>query len=94
MRAEFAMDQKAASNGPTYRIDVCSPPEYEELVAEIYIDGAFVALLSQEQGPQRTMIEWHAGSQDSAVLQVPLGVFEAALAEAKQQLDRLERRRC
>jgi len=29
---------------------VASPPDYDRLVAEIYCDGLFVALVSQERG--------------------------------------------
>lgn len=29
---------------------VASPPDYDRLVAEIYYDGLFVALVSQERG--------------------------------------------
>jgi hypothetical protein len=30
---------------------LASPPEYNGLVAEIYYDGKFVALVSEERGP-------------------------------------------
>lgn len=33
-----------------YEILIASPPSYESLVAEIYLNGKFVALISQENG--------------------------------------------
>lgn len=34
-----------------FEILLASPPEYDGLVAEIYYDGKFVALVSQQRGP-------------------------------------------
>lgn len=36
--------------GIGFEIMIASPPNYDELVAEIYYDGLFVALVSQERG--------------------------------------------
>jgi hypothetical protein len=41
-----------------YEIIIASPPEYEELVAEIYHDGHFVALLSKEKGNENIEVEF------------------------------------
>lgn len=34
-----------------FEILLASPPDYQELVAEVYYDGKFVALVTQEHGP-------------------------------------------
>lgn len=39
-----------------YRITVCSLPDYENLVAEIYIHDKFIGLISQER--QRVNFCW------------------------------------
>ncbi len=38
-------------NGLGFEILLASPPEYKDLVAEIYYDGKFVFLVNQENGP-------------------------------------------
>lgn len=38
------------------RIDICSDTDYEKLVAEIYCDNKFVALISQES--EQLMLEF------------------------------------
>lgn len=63
-----------------FSVTVLSLPEYDELVAEIYISGRFVALLSQERGVDETEIEIPKN------VTLNLEVFEKALAEAKRQL--------
>lgn len=34
----------------TFRIQVCSDVDYEKLIAEVYVDEKFVALVNQERG--------------------------------------------
>jgi hypothetical protein len=71
-----------------YKITVCSLPDYEQLVAEIYLGDEFVGLLSQEKGPEKTMIEINVtGAQRSSKWE--LALFEQALDEAKQRLSKL-----
>ncbi len=36
--------------GKGFETIIASPPDYDELVAEIFYDGLFVALVSQERG--------------------------------------------
>jgi hypothetical protein len=83
---------QAETTALPYRIDVASLPDFEELVAEIYIDDHFVGLLSQESGPNRTVFEL-GPTKDSVPLKVDLAVFEQALAHAKARLKKMERRR-
>ncbi len=40
-----------------FDIIISSDNEYEELCAEIYFDGEFVAIISQEQGNENPIIE-------------------------------------
>ena len=37
-------------NGIGFETMIASPPDYDNLVAEIYFDGKFVAIVSQEKG--------------------------------------------
>ena len=37
-------------SGEAFKIVLASPPEYQELVAEIYFKDLFFALISQERG--------------------------------------------
>ena len=40
-----------------FEIILASPPEYEELTAEIYFDGKFIALVNREHGLDRLEFE-------------------------------------
>jgi hypothetical protein len=64
--------------------------EYEGLVAEIYINGRFIGLLSEELGPDQILFELAAGEREARV-KVDLDVFEKALAEAKRRLHKLRK---
>ena len=68
------------------RIDICSDTDYEKLVAEIYCDNKFVALISQES--EQLMLEFpsSASVENQTTRAVDLKWFEKALAEAKQKL--------
>jgi len=37
--------------GTGFEVLLASPPDYKSLVAEIYFEGKFVALVNQERGP-------------------------------------------
>lgn len=41
-----------------YHVTIASLPDYDELVAEIYINNVVVGLLNQEMGVKRTLIEF------------------------------------
>jgi hypothetical protein len=71
-----------------FHIIVASPSDYEELVAEIYVGGKYVALISQEEGGERLKIELPGTDLDEGVIQrvVNLDVFLQAIAAAKARL--------
>ena len=73
-----------------YRVLVCSDPGHEQLVAEIHIGDQFVALLSQENGPEQTLIELVA-TEVGDPIKLNLRTFEMAVAEAKKRLWELRR---
>lgn len=68
-----------------FHVTVVSLPSYNELVAEIYVNDKFVGLLSQENGPENTLLEL-AVSNVSEQPKISLRTFEKALEEAKQRL--------
>lgn len=43
--------------GKGFEVVLASPPEYEELTAEIFFDGKFVALVNQERGLDQLELE-------------------------------------
>jgi hypothetical protein len=73
-----------------YHVKVGSLTDYEQLIAEIYINDQFVGRLSQEAGPEQTLLELAAAPGQRPV-RLELGAFEKALAEAKQRLWDLRR---
>jgi hypothetical protein len=68
---------------PRFEIVVGSLPDYEGLVAEIYIDGRYVGLLCDDDGPR--MLRFDVAT-DANPLKLDLNVFERALAAAKARL--------
>ena len=68
---------------PRFKILIASPPEYEDVVAEIYIDDRYVGLLSADDGPH--MLRFDVAT-DPDPLKLDLDVFERALAAAKARL--------
>lgn len=68
-----------------YHITVCSLPDYENLVAEIYICDKFIGLISQEKAEGQFLLELGPteGKEPAAI---NLTVFENAVAEAKEKL--------
>lgn len=71
-----------------FKITVGSLPDYEDLVAEIYIGEEFVGLLSQEAGPDAIALEIAPANPP---LKVDLVTFEEALAHAKKRLAELRK---
>lgn len=72
-----------------WRIDVWSSPDHDDLVAEIYLAGQFVALVDQEDGPDNLRISF---APNADVLgRMPLDQFESAIQQAKNRLDKLRR---
>lgn len=43
--------------GKGYEVIIASPSEYEELVAEVYFDGLFIAQLNKEKGDEAIELE-------------------------------------
>jgi hypothetical protein len=74
-----------------YHIKVSSLPDYEQLVAEIYVNDQFVALVSQEMGPDQTQLELTA--VEGPPIRMDIVTFENALAEAKRRLSDLGKSR-
>ena len=67
---------------------IASPPDYDRLVAEIYYDGLFVALVSQERGIGLFDLETPGPNlmEDKVVRKVALEGFEGAVEEARERL--------
>ncbi len=67
---------------------IASPPDYDELVAEIYYDGLFVALVSQERGKGIFDIETPGPNllEREVTQKVDAEGFKKAVEEACQRL--------
>lgn len=70
------------------KITVCSDTDYNQLIAEIYIDGKFVALISQENGADNLQIEFPGSGQNDSIIsrKVEYSLFLIALERARIQL--------
>lgn len=68
---------------------VSSDSDYEKLVAEVNYGGRFVALISQEGGPESLLLEF-AGcegiEEEQVCRKVPLDGFLSALEQARQSV--------
>lgn len=66
---------------------IASDRDHEKLIAEIYCDGKYIALLSQEVGPDELKIIF-SGSEliGGALRSVGLEWFRNALKEAEKKL--------
>jgi hypothetical protein len=72
---------------PILTVTIASDTDYKQLVAEIYCDGMFVALISQDRGPDDLILEFPANSDPSAVCRsVRLDWFVDAVRKAKDKL--------
>ncbi len=71
-----------------FELLLASPPEYNRLVAEIYYDGKFVVLVSQERGPGLFDVETPGNNlSESAIMRrVDLRGFISVLEMACQRL--------
>ena len=67
---------------------LASPPGYDRLVAEIYHDGLFVALVSQERGDGLFDIETPGSDlvESRVIRKVDAVGFGEAVEEARQRL--------
>jgi hypothetical protein len=66
-------------------VRVSFDPDYEDMVAEIYIDGRCLALISQDEGRDRPTIEIYS-EPAMGIRKLPLAELEAAIALAKRRL--------
>ena len=72
---------------PNLTVTIASDTDYKQLVAEIYCDGIFVALISHDDGPNDLRLEFPANSDRPAVCRtVGLDWFVDAVRKAKDQL--------
>ncbi len=70
-----------------YSVTVWSHPDYEHLVAEIYVKGEYCGLVSQERGPGHALsLEVPGAGTLPSALVVDLELFEKAVHEARRQL--------
>jgi hypothetical protein len=67
---------------------LASPPEYNGLVAEIYCDGRFVALINQERGPGLFELEMPGPdvAESEVLRRIDLHGFLATIQEACARL--------
>lgn len=73
-----------------FRISVGDDSEHEDLTAEIYFRDQFVAVVSQEDGLERAVVEIHA-RESGEPWSFSLQEFMEALNKAKQRLWELRR---
>lgn len=75
-------------NNNDFSVILASSVEYEELVAEIYFDGLFVAQLSQEKGPDCIELEIADANLEQKMVcrKVSLTGFLEAVEFARQRL--------
>ena len=71
-------------------IIVLSDVDYEDLIAEMYIDGQFIGVLSQESGFQNLQVELHRGDGQSP-LAISYDRLQHLLLKAKERLWELRR---
>ncbi|WP_354685818.1 hypothetical protein [Cupriavidus necator] len=67
---------------------IASDVDYEQLIAEIYCDGHFVALLSQDKGPDHLEVVFPGAQANEAAItrSVDLDWLKDALNRAKALL--------
>lgn len=76
-------------NMSAYQIQICSDVEYEELIAEVYIGGKFVAIVSHEHPADGYFVEFPGADQNEATTlrKMEISILLAALAEARAKLN-------
>lgn len=72
-------------------IEVWSDVEYEQLTAEIYVDGEFFGLVSEERGPTLFDVEVHS-RQSGLPWRLTLEELRTAVDQAASRLLRMRRR--
>ncbi len=73
----------------SFSLMIASDDEHDRVFAEIYCSGLFVALISQEQGPESAMIELpDPGFAETHIIRkVSLQGFQEAIEKAKAELN-------
>lgn len=76
------------NKNPKYEVIITSPPQYEELVAEIYFGGLFIAQLNKEKGDGSIELEIADAVVDQSMVcrKINLDEFIEALEFAKNRL--------
>ena len=70
-----------------YSVTIWSHPDYEHLVAELYVNGEYCGLVSQAAGTNSALsLEVPGAGTVPSPLVVDLELFEKALNEAKRRL--------
>lgn len=71
-----------------HRIQICSDIDYENLIAEIYVDDRYVALVSREDRAGPFLVEFPGPDQNEAVIarKVDFQTLVAALDDARAKL--------
>ncbi|MCP5517101.1 MAG: hypothetical protein H7A45_07590 [Verrucomicrobiales bacterium] len=75
-------------NASGYEVIIASPPEYEDLVAEIYCNGLFIAQLNREKGGEAIELEIADDTVDQSMVcrKVALTDFLDIVEVARQRL--------
>ncbi len=75
-------------NDSGIEILLSSDSDYEELTAEIFYHGKFIALLNQDDGVENLRIEFPASDveEDMVLRQIDLAAFEKGLELAKKKI--------
>jgi len=70
------------------KIMICSDTDYDQLIAEMYVDDKYIGLISQERGPNNLVVEFPGPDQYEAVItrEVEIEILLEALSKAKKEL--------
>jgi len=68
-----------------FRIIIGSPVDYEDVVAYVYLEGEYIAILDQEEGVDNIRVEFFKEGLDK-VKKFNLDLLMEALLEAKRRL--------
>ena len=75
-------------NNSGIEIIMSSDVSYEKLIAEIYCDGKFVALLNQDNGIEDIVVEFPSTrcAEDKVLRKINLNILEKGIELAKEKL--------
>jgi hypothetical protein len=74
-----------------FELTLCDDPDYGDLIAEIYFNGEFVGIVSQESGYESLDLSVHP-RKNGEPWQFKLKEFEAAIQKARTRLWELRKR--